>query len=145
MVPWVVQEVDLERQPTVRADKWLWAVRIFKTRGDAATACRLSQVTIQGQPVKPSRTVRADEVLVVEKAPIKRTLRVRKVLEKRVGAKMVETYLEDLTPPEVYEKAQDLAAQARQNRVYTGEEGGRPTKRDRRRLEAFESQEEPLS
>ena len=136
-------KMEVDMQPTVRADKWLWAVRIFKTRGQAATACRLNQVTIQGQPVKPSRAVRADEVLVVEKAPVRRTLRVKEVLEKRVGAKIVETFLEDLTPPEVWEKARELEAQTRQNRVYSGEEGGRPTKRDRRRIDAFETQEAP--
>ncbi|MFT4641992.1 MAG: ribosome-associated heat shock protein Hsp15 [Verrucomicrobiales bacterium] len=135
--------MDAEIQPSVRADKWLWAVRIFKTRGDAATACRLNQVTILGQPVKPSRCVRANEILVVEKAPVTRTLRVKEVLEKRMGAKVVESFLEDLTLPEVWEKAREAEAQNRQNRVYVGEEGGRPTKRDRRKIEAFESSEEP--
>ena len=107
--------MDAEIQPSVRADKWLWAVRIFKTRGDAATACRLNQVTILGQPVKPSRCVRANEILVVEKAPVTRTLRVKEVLEKRMGAKVVESFLEDLTLPEVWEKAREAEAQNRQN------------------------------
>jgi ribosome-associated heat shock protein Hsp15 len=100
-------------------------------------------VTILGQPVKPSRCVRANEILVVEKAPVTRTLRVKEVLEKRMGAKVVESFLEDLTLPEVWEKAREAEAQNRQNRVYVGEEGGRPTKRDRRKIEAFESSEEP--
>lgn len=126
---------------SVRVDRWLWAVRIFKTRAQATHACRMSQVSIGGQAVKPSRLVRADDVLAVEKESITRTLRVVDLVEKRVGAKVAGEYLEDCTSPEVWEKAREARAQTRANRVYEGEEGGRPRKRDRRRMEAFEQQD----
>ncbi len=127
--------------PSARIDKWLWAIRIFKTRNQAADACRLNQVTILGQPVKPSRLVRAGDLVEVEKDAVKRVLQVNDVLEKRVGAKQVADYVEDLTSDEAWEKARSAREQMRQNRVYQGEEGGRPSKRDRRQMDAFESQE----
>lgn len=127
----------------VRVDRWLWAVRIFKTRVLAAQACRMSQVTLAGQAVKPSRMVRVGDVLEVEHGSVKRTLKVEGLLERRVGAKVVSAYLEDLTPESVWEKAWETREQARGNRVYQGEEGGRPSKRDRRRMEAFEEQAPP--
>lgn len=127
----------------VRADKWLWSVRLFETRAAAADACRLQQVMIGNQAVKASRALRADDVLVLKDGPIERTLRVKAVLEKRVGAKRLDEFLEDLTPPEVWEALRKAQEQARQNRVYRGEEGGRPTKRHRRQMDAFESQNEP--
>ena len=124
---------------SVRADKWLWSVRLFKTRSAAAQACRLNQVLIEDQAVKPSRAIREDDILVVKHGPINRTLRVKAVLEKRIGAKLRDQYLEDLTPPETWEALRKARAQTQQNRVYEGDEGGRPTKRDRRQMDAFES------
>ena len=128
---------------SVRADKWLWSVRVFKTRSAAAQACRLNQVLIDDQAVKPSRSITADDILVVKHGPIDRTLRVKAVLEKRIGAKLLDDYLEELTPPEAWEVLREARAQARQNRVYRGEDGGRPTKRDRRQMDAFESRDSP--
>lgn len=95
---------------------------------------------IGDQPVKPSRALRANDILKVKDGPIERTLRVKAELEKRVGAKRLDEFLEDLTPPEVWEDLRKAQEQARQNRVYRGEEGGRPTKRHRRQMDAFESQ-----
>ncbi len=128
---------------SVRADKWLWSVRLFKTRSAAAQACRLNQVMIEDQAVKPSRAVRVDDIFVVKHGPIDRTLRVKATLEKRVGAKRLEEFVEELTPPEAWEALREVRAQNQQNRVYKGEDGGRPTKRDRRQMDAFESQESP--
>ena len=78
---------------SVRADKWLWSVRLFKTRSAAAQACRLNQVLIEDQAVKPSRAIREDDILVVKHGPINRTLRVKAVIEKRIGAKLRDQYL----------------------------------------------------
>ena len=128
---------------SVRVDKWLWSVRLFKTRSAAAQACRLNQVMIEDQTVKPSRAVRVDDIFVVKHGPIDRTLRVKATLEKRVGAKRLEEFVEELTPPEAWEALREVRAQNQQNRVYKKEDGGRPTKRDRRQMDAFESQESP--
>lgn len=124
----------------VRVDKWLWAVRLFKTRSQAAQACRRSQVRVEGKPVKAGRLVRVGDELQVEKGGVTRSLRVRRMLQSRVGAALVEDYVEDLTPPEEWERGQSIRAQTRANRVYQGEEGGRPSKRDRRQMEAFEQE-----
>ena len=125
----------------VRVDKWLWSVRLFKTRSAAAQACRLHQVVVEDQPVKPSRSVRTNDIVVVKHGPIPRTLRVKAVIEKRVGANRLPSYLEDLTPPDAWETLRKERELMRQNRVYLSEEGGRPTKRDRRKMDAFETQD----
>ena len=96
---------------SVRADKWLWSVRLFKTRSAAAQACRLNQILIEDQVVKPSRSLRANDILVVKHGPIDRTLRVKAVLEKRVGAKRIDEFLEDLTPPEAWEALREAREQ----------------------------------
>jgi ribosome-associated heat shock protein Hsp15 len=115
-----------------RIDKWLWAVRLFKTRTEAADACKGGKVKVGSDPVKPAREVKVGEEITVQQGIIKRTVRVKALLEKRVGAKLVIDYMEDLTPEEEYEK---LRIQAK---VFTGYEGkGRPTKKDRRRIERF--------
>jgi ribosome-associated heat shock protein Hsp15 len=115
-----------------RIDKWLWAVRIFKTRSLATDACRAGSVTVNSQPVKPSRDVRAGEIVLVRQGLIRRTLRVRAVPPARVGAKLVAVYCEEQTPPEEFargreQRVQQFLARARGS--------GRPTKRDRRLLD----------
>lgn len=120
---------------SVRVDKWLWAVRLFKTRQAAADACRLQRVTIDGQKVKASRDVRVGEVIEVEQEDLTRTVRVRAVLEKRVGAKLAPEYVEDLTPPEEYESARRKREERSLNRLASPPR--RPEKRDRRLMEAF--------
>ncbi len=126
---------------TVRVDKWLWAVRIFKTRSLASQACRLNQIRINDRAVKPSRLVRVGDTLSVEKGALTRLLRVKECLHRRIGASEVANFLEDLTTPEALEKAREAREASRRNRVYEGDEGGRPSKRNRRQMEAFESQE----
>ena len=115
-----------------RIDKWLWAVRIFKTRSLATDACRAGSVTVNDQPAKPSRDVRPGEVVVVRLGLIRRTLVVRAVPPGRVGAKLVATYCEDRTPPEEFERARNQRVQ----QFLAREKGsGRPTKRDRRLID----------
>ncbi|MDQ8186264.1 RNA-binding S4 domain-containing protein [Pelagicoccus sp. SDUM812002] len=116
----------------VRIDRWLWAVRVFKTRGQAADACKGGKVEIGGENVKPSRPVRVGETIEVTKDEILREYKVVKLLLKRVGAKVVPQYMEDLTPPERLEVRRETLAQV----VLKREAGsGRPTKRDRRDME----------
>ncbi|MDO8543098.1 MAG: RNA-binding S4 domain-containing protein [Opitutaceae bacterium] len=115
-----------------RLDKWLWAVRLFKSRSLASDACRAGSVAVNDQPAKPAREVRPGERITVRQGLVKRTLRVVDVPRSRVGPKLVPNFCDDLTPPEEFEKA-------RQNRVQQlleREKGsGRPTKRDRRLLD----------
>lgn len=122
-------------EPTrVRIDKWLWAVRLYKTRTAAAEACKGGKVKLGGDALKPAREVQPGDILTVQTEGICRTVKVVGVLEKRVGAPLVPTFLEDLTPPE--EKAKPL--ERRQAAVFLRPKGlGRPTKRDRRQMEAW--------
>ena len=116
---------------SVRLDKWLWAVRVFKTRTLAATACREGRVTIAGQPAKASREVRIDDLIVAKAGDFTRTLKVLGLLEQRVGAQAAREFMEDLTPPSEYERRKDPALQPL---FYRPKGAGRPTKKDRRTL-----------
>lgn len=118
--------------PGNRLDKWLWSVRVFKTRSLAASACRAGSVTINDQPAKPAREIRPGEQVIVWQGLIKRTLQVVAVPPSRVGAKIVTDYCCDLTPAEEFEKARRQPIQ----QFLAREKGsGRPTKRDRRLLD----------
>jgi len=118
--------------PAARIDKWLWAVRVFRTRSLATDACRAGSVTVNGQPAKPARDVRPGERVVVRLGLIHRTLEVRGVPPARVGAALVPVYCADHTPPAEYEQAR---AQRVQQLLARAKGSGRPTKRDRRRLD----------
>ena len=115
-----------------RLDKWLWAVRVFKTRALATAACRAGSVAINELPAKPARNVHADELVCVRLGLMVRTLRVGGVPRSRVGAKLVAEFCTDLTPPSEWEKVK----QHRVQQLLAREKGsGRPTKRDRRMLD----------
>ena len=115
-----------------RVDRWLWATRIFKTRALAAGACRHNRVTVDETTVKPARELKPGETVTVREGPDKRILVVRDFPASRVGAKLVPEYLDDKTPP----KPKPEQKMARGEAVWVREPGaGRPTKRDRRRLE----------
>jgi ribosome-associated heat shock protein Hsp15 len=118
----------------VRVDKWLWAVRIFKTRSQATEACRKGHVSIGNLPVKPSRAIHPGEIVKVRKAPIVRSFKVLELAEKRMSAKITAEYLEDVTPPEELE----IQEMQKNMRWIVREPGtGRPTKKDRRELDDF--------
>lgn len=87
----------------VRIDKWLWAVRIFKTRTAAAEACKKGRVMIGDLPVKPSRMIRTGDVVQVRKPPVTFSFKVLGLTDKRMGAKLVPQFMENVTPPEQYE------------------------------------------
>lgn len=120
----------------VRIDKWLWSVRIFKSRTLATDACKSGKVKIDGTSVKPSYLLQRDEVVEVRKNGFNLTYRVVDLLQKRVGAPIAQRCYEDLTPEEELNKYQDW---------YVGKGGpesrekgaGRPTKKERRRIEEF--------
>ncbi len=116
----------------MRIDRWLWAVRVFKTRGEAAEACKGGKVEIGGENVKPSRSVQVGETIEVNKDGVLREFKVTGLLLKRVGAKVAVNFVEDLTPPERLEIRRETLAQA----ILKRESGaGRPTKRERRDID----------
>jgi ribosome-associated heat shock protein Hsp15 len=115
-----------------RLDKWLWAVRLFKTRALATDACRAGSVLINELTAKPGREIRAGETVVVRQGLIARTLRVTGVPPARVGAKLVPQFCADLTPAEEFEKAR---MHRLQQALARDQGSGRPTKRDRRLLD----------
>ena len=123
----------------VRIDKWLWAVRIFKTRSLAAEACNKGHVKIGDIPVKASREVRLGEVIKVRLAPIERQYRVKELTDKRMSAPLAVNFVEDITPQEQF----DLLNAARAYGFEYREKGrGRPTKRDRRMIDRMKNYEE---
>jgi ribosome-associated heat shock protein Hsp15 len=123
----------------VRADRWLWAVRLYKTRSLASAACTAGHVKINGQPCKPARDVRPGDVLTALAGAITRTVKVLGVLENRIGTKLVPRYLEDLTPPSEYEKPRKKVFAPMGQRP---KGAGRPTKKERRMLGSFFGLEE---
>ena len=117
-----------------RIDKWLWAVRVFKTRSQATIACRTGRVRINDSAVKPSHLVKPDEIIKVVIQPFTKTVKVLGLIEKRVSAKLAEMYVQDLTPPEEYQKVKIMKAV---NFEYRERGLGRPTKRHRREIEGL--------
>jgi ribosome-associated heat shock protein Hsp15 len=117
----------------IRLDKWLWAVRLYKTRSLATTACRAGHVKIDGANVKPSRTVRISEVITARTGELNRTVKVLGLIQQRVGPKLVGKYMEDQTPAAEYLRVAQDRLQPRAPRRDKG--AGRPTKKERRQLE----------
>lgn len=117
-----------------RIDKWLWAMRVFKTRTMASDACKKGRVSMGGVAVKPSRSVKVGDVIDVRKPPITYTFRVLKLTGNRLGAKFVPEYLENITPQSQY----DLLEMTRISGFIDRRKGlGRPTKREGRELASF--------
>jgi ribosome-associated heat shock protein Hsp15 len=117
---------------TIRIDKFLWSVRIYKTRSIASDECRKGRILISNVQVKPSRTVLKDEIIIVRKPPVNYTYRVIEPIENRVGAKIVSNFIEDLTPEE--EKAKLDITQAG-GQMFRDRGTGRPTKKERRLID----------
>jgi len=117
----------------VRIDKWLWAVRLYKTRTEASEACRKGRIVIGGVAVKPSRLIRAGEEMQVRKPPVTYSYRVLAVAQNRMGAKSVPEYAENITPSSEYEI---LEMNKLSGFIDRAKGTGRPTKKERRELEA---------
>ncbi|MCQ2084415.1 MAG: RNA-binding S4 domain-containing protein [Bacteroidaceae bacterium] len=117
-----------------RIDKWLWSVRIFKTRTIAAEACKKGRISINGAQAKPSKTVREGDTVQVRKAPVTYSFKVLQAIENRVGAKLVPEMMENMTPQDQYE----LLEMNRIGGFVKRAAGlGRPTKKDRRDMDDF--------
>lgn len=117
---------------SVRLDKWLWCVRLFKTRSLATDACRTGSVTVNGHPAKPARDLRLGERVEWKHGLVLRSVEVRDFPLRRIAARDVQRFYEDLTAPQEWAKAKEKGLQ----QWLAREKGsGRPTKRDRRRID----------
>lgn len=117
---------------SVRIDKYLWSIRVFKTRSIASDECRKGRISINSVQVKPSRVITKDEIIAVKKPPVVFTYRVIEPIENRVGAKLVDKFAEDITPEEERAKLdikQSIAT------GYRDKGTGRPTKKERRLID----------
>ncbi|MDR0385911.1 MAG: RNA-binding S4 domain-containing protein [Prevotellaceae bacterium] len=118
----------------LRIDKWLWAVRIFKTRTDAAESCRKGRIMVNNVQVKPSREIKTGDVITVRRPPISYIYTVAGLVENRQPAKNVHLYVENITPQEELDK---LEIQKNTSFVQRDRGAGRPTKKERRDIDRF--------
>ncbi len=118
-------------EENARIDKWLWAVRIYKTRSQASEACRKGRIIINGIQVKPSRVIKTGDTILIRKPPVVYTYRVRGLLQKRQSASLAREYYEDLTSVEELNKLKI------NEQIFFGRNKGtgRPTKKERRILD----------
>ena len=122
----------------MRIDKWLWCVRLYKTRTLAAEACNMGKVLVNGSSCKPSKEINPGDEVLVNFNPLKKTIKVLGVLNNRIPAKDVPQYYQDLTPEEEYQKVEMMRMMYFERRdAHTG----RPTKKDRRNIERFKDSE----
>ena len=119
----------------VRIDKFLWAVRIFKTRSLAASACRMGRILINNTGVKPSRMIEGNEIITVKKPPVTFIYKVKAPVENRISAKLVTNYLEDNTPESEKSKI-DISRTISAGFRRRG--SGRPTKKERRIIDRWQ-------
>ena len=118
----------------MRIDKWLWCVRIYKTRSIAAEACNLGKVTKGNLSLKPSKEINVGDDIKINLNSLKKVVKVKQLLHNRVGAKDVSIYMEDLTPQSEYDKMymmKEIIFEKRDSHI------GRPTKKDRRSIDRF--------
>jgi len=119
---------------TVRIDKYIWAIRCFKTRSEATEACKGNKVQVNGIPAKPSKEVRIGDTIAVRKGTSQFTYKVIQLAENRMGAQLVPDYAENLTPQSEYDK---MRAPVETFFVKRDRGTGRPTKKERRELDAL--------
>lgn len=118
----------------VRIDKWMWAVRLFKTRSQAAEACAKEKIFIDGTSVKASRLIKANEILSIRRGSFTLIFKVIQPIENRVAAAIKDQFCKDLTPADEYEK---IKMHSIATRTYKQHNEGRPTKKERRALDDF--------
>ena len=116
----------------IRLDKYLWSIRVYKTRTDATDACKGGKVRVNGSDIKPSKGVKVGDVITARKGPVVYTYRVLELIDKRQGAKLVPRYAENLTPQEELDK---LRAPVETFFLKRDRGAGRPTKKDRRQMD----------
>lgn len=116
----------------IRIDKYLWAIRVYKTRTEATDACKGGKVRVNGADTKPSKTVKVGDTIVARKGVVVYTYKVLQLIDKRQGAKLIPNYAENLTPAEELAK---LRAPVETFFLKRDRGAGRPTKKDRRQME----------
>ena len=121
----------------VRLDKWLWAVRIYKTRNQAAEACKKGRITIEGIEAKPSRTIKLNDIIFVKKLPVIYSYRVTGLIDKRVSAPVAHQNYDELTPEEELQKLKITETVF----VKRDRGTGRPTKKERRVIDRLRNQD----
>lgn len=121
-------------EENLRIDKWLWAVRLYKTRSLASTACKNNQVSIDGVTVKPSHIIKIGDIVKLKRPPIIRSYEVLGLLAQRESAKVVVDFVKEVTPESELRKLEDIKMVFT---VYRDKGAGRPTKKERRDLEEF--------
>lgn len=119
----------------MRIDKYLWCIRVYKTRSLATDSCKKGHIKIGGSNVKASREVFGNELLLVRKDQINYQIRVIDLPESRIGGKLVDLYRKDMTPAEEFDK-NELLKFAKEHYRKKGE--GRPTKKDRRDIDGYQ-------
>lgn len=118
----------------VRIDKYLWSIRVYKTRSDATDACKGGKIRLNGADVKPSKSVRPGDVISARKGAVTYTYRVLELVEKRQGAKLVPRYAENITPQEELDK---LKSPVETFFLKRDRGSGRPTKKERRQMDSL--------
>ncbi|HOI27716.1 MAG TPA: RNA-binding S4 domain-containing protein [Paludibacteraceae bacterium] len=123
-----------KKKDEVRIDKWMWAVRLFKTRSMAADACKKGKIQISGSAAKPSRSVKVGDIIQIKRPPVLFSFKVLALSENRMGAKLVPEFMENVTTPDQLE-LMELGRYAKSGLRDRGT--GRPTKKERRDLETY--------
>lgn len=118
----------------IRIDKWLWVVRLFKTRALATDACKKGKVMLNDTAVKPSKTIKSGDIIGIKAGPIIRSFKVTGLTQNRINAKLVPEFREEITAPDQLDLIQ-LGKLAMQSNRQRGT--GRPTKKERRDLDDF--------
>lgn len=118
----------------VRIDKYLWSIRIYKTRSEATDACKGGKVKVNGSDIKPSKVVKLGDMITARKGPVTYTYRVLDLIDKRQGPKLVPNFAENLTPEEEIAK---LRTPVETFFLKRDRGAGRPTKKDRRQMDSL--------
>ena len=126
----------------MRIDKYLWSIRVFKTRSKATEACRKGKVLLKEKPVKPAREVVSDDIITVKKKAIAYQFQVKELPKNRVGPKLVEDYVIDITPQSELDKKEMIKLGRPMISSAKRKFKGRPTKKERRDREKFLDEEE---
>ena len=118
----------------IRIDKWLFAVRLFKTRGQATEACRRGKIKRSGSQAKAAKSIKLGDIINIRQSPMIRSLEVIGLTERRIGAKLVENFAKDITPKEEWDKFYKSKSNRTENQ---NKSQGRPSKKERRLIDQF--------
>ena len=127
------------QQESLRIDKWLWEVRLFKTRSLATEACKAGKVKMDGRAIKPSRELKVGDIITISLNPLFKTVMVKQFPKGRLGAKLVSDYMEDLTSQEEYNRVKLIEMANAENHLRGL---GRPTKKSRRLIDKLKRDKE---